>query len=72
MDDAEMATADAELLPGRFTPPPAVMARFCAVRIAPFVAVTKPGVKILKFATFAEAKVVFAAIVTFPDVLLPN
>jgi hypothetical protein len=72
IEDAEIATAEAELLPGKFTPPPAVIAKFCAVRIAPFVAFTDPGVKSLRLVTFAELNVVLPAIVMSPDVLLPN
>ena len=61
-----------EFEPGRFTPPPASIARFGAVSNAPVTAVTDPGVTIFRFVTFAEAKVVLAATVTFPEAELPN
>ena len=60
------------MFPGRLTPPPAVMAKFWAVRIAPFVAFTEPGVRSLRFDTFVELKVVFAATVISPLVAFPN
>ena len=53
------------------TPPPAVTARFCAVRIELFVVVTEPGVINLRLPTSVEAKVVLPATVMPPDVSLP-
>ena len=73
MLDAEIATFPAtEFEPGRFTPPPASIARLGAVRIAPVTAVTEPEVTIFRFVTFADANVELAATVTFPEAVLPN
>lgn len=73
MLEAEIATfPETELEPGRFTPPPASIARFVAVKIAPVTAVTDPGVTIFRFVTFADANVVLAATVTLPEAVSPN
>ena len=72
MLDAEMATLPAtEFEPGRFTPPPASIAKFGAVSTAPVTAVTDPGVTIFRFVTFADKNVELAATVTFPEAVLP-
>ena len=71
--DAEIATFPAtELEPGRFTLPPASIARLAAVSTAPETAVTLPGVTSFRLVTFAEAKVVLVSIEMFPAVALPN
>ena len=75
MTDAEAEIArfpTTELEPGRFTFPPASIAKLAAVSTAPLTAVTLPGVTSLRLVTFAEAKVVLASTLRFPEVALPS
>ena len=68
-----MATApETEFEPGRFTPPPASMARFGAVKMAPVTAVTVPEVTSLRLVKFALLNDVLAATKMVPVAELPS
>jgi hypothetical protein len=73
MEEAEMATApETELEPGRLTPPPASIARFGAVKMAPVTAVTVPEVTNLRLVKFALLNDVLAATTMLPVTALPS
>jgi hypothetical protein len=72
MLEAEIATApETELEPGKFTPPPASIARFCAVSIDP-VEVTEPGVERRTEVTFDDESETFWVTKMSPVVVEPN
>ena len=64
-----MATApDTEFEPGRLTPPPAVIAKFAAVKTAPGDASTLPGVISRTNPTFELEKLMLCEIEMLPEV----